>query len=67
MAYYLKGKIQGKYLLTSSFDPKATRGDVPYDQIVRMDYYPVTGIASQINYTSTNTHGQPLRPARMGI
>ncbi|MBF0522600.1 MAG: DUF11 domain-containing protein [Candidatus Omnitrophica bacterium] len=56
MAYYLRGKIKGKYLVTSSFDTdrqeKALFKSLNPDQ-----YYPVYGDASQLNYNATDTQG----------
>jgi uncharacterized repeat protein (TIGR01451 family) len=56
MAYYLKGKIKGKYLLTSSYDTERKQKEM-FRSIKDDQYYPVYGDASQVNYDATNTQG----------
>jgi len=56
MAYYLKGKIQGKYLLTSSFDTERNQKAM-FRTINQNDYYPVYGDSSQVNYDAADTQG----------
>ncbi|MBF0593812.1 MAG: DUF11 domain-containing protein [Candidatus Omnitrophica bacterium] len=56
MAYYLKGKIKGKYIITSSFDSQRAQKEM-FRSIKEDQYYPVYGDASQINYDATNTQG----------
>ncbi|MEI6438226.1 MAG: hypothetical protein WCO69_05710 [Candidatus Omnitrophota bacterium] len=56
MAYYLKGKIKGRYLLTSSFDSQRQQKEM-FRSIKDDQYYPVYGDASTINYDATNTQG----------
>ncbi|NLE65633.1 MAG: DUF11 domain-containing protein, partial [Elusimicrobia bacterium] len=56
MAYYLKGKVKGKYLVTSSFDTERQKKNV-LRAIKDEEYYPVYGDQSSINYDATNTQG----------
>ncbi|HLF18138.1 MAG TPA: Ig-like domain-containing protein [Candidatus Omnitrophota bacterium] len=56
LAYYLKGKILGKYIITSSFDSERDQKEL----LRNLDpdkYYPVYGDASTIDYQATNTQG----------
>jgi len=56
-AYYLKGKIKGKYLITSSLDTNRQRKEL-FKVIDPKKYYPVYGDASSINYEASDTQGQ---------
>ncbi len=56
MAYYLKGKVKGKYIITSSFDSDRKQKEM-FRSIKDDQYYPVYGDSSQINYDATNTQG----------
>ncbi len=56
MAYYLKGKVKGKYLLTSSFDTERRQKEM-FRSIKPDQYYPVYGDSSTVNYDATNTQG----------
>jgi uncharacterized repeat protein (TIGR01451 family) len=56
MAYYLKGKIKGKYIVTSSFDTDRQRKEA-LRSFKDEEYYPIYGDASTINYDATNTEG----------
>ncbi len=56
MAYYLKGKILGKYLVTSSFDSQRERKEI-FRNLDPEEYYPIYGDGSEINYDATNTQG----------
>lgn len=55
-AYYLKGKILGKYLVTSSFDQDRQQKAL-FRQLDPDTYYPIYGDKSSINYDATNTQG----------
>ncbi len=55
MAYYLKGKIKGKFIVTSRYD---TSSDPRHQLFTNLDpdhYYPVYGDSSQINYDARDT------------
>ncbi|UCG35640.1 MAG: DUF11 domain-containing protein [Candidatus Omnitrophota bacterium] len=56
LAYYLKGKIKGKYLITSSLDTERDKKEL-FRKIDPDKYYPVYGDASSTNYDATNTQG----------
>ncbi len=56
MAYYLKGKIKGKYLITSSYDSERRQKEM-FRDIDDDSYYPVYGDESSVNYDATNTQG----------
>ncbi len=56
LAYYLKGKVQGKYVVTSSFDTQRL-GKQALRTFRDEDYYPVYGDASTVNYDATDTQG----------
>ncbi len=57
LAYYLKGKIKGKYLITSSLDTERKRKEI-FKVVDPKKYYPVYGDASSINYEASDTQGQ---------
>jgi hypothetical protein len=56
MAYYLKGKILGKYLVTSSFDTERERKEI-FKKLDPDQYYPVYGDDSSVAYDATATQG----------
>lgn len=56
LAYYLKGKIKGKYLITSSLDTEREKKEL-FRNLDPDKYYPVYGDTSTINYDATNTQG----------
>lgn len=56
VAYYLKGKIKGKYLITSSFDSDRERKEL-FRNLDEDDYYPVYGDQSTVDYDATDTQG----------
>lgn len=55
-SYYLKGKIKGKYLITSSFDSKRSQKEL-FKNLDPDKYYPVYGDDSSIDYKATDTQG----------
>lgn len=56
LAYYLKGKIKGKFLITSSYDTeKSNRKSKLFTNLDPDKYYPVYGDASQLNYDAGET------------
>ena len=55
-AYYLKGQILGKYLITSSFDTDRPQKAM-FRQLDPNVYYPVYGDNSSINYDAADTQG----------
>ncbi|HSV27784.1 MAG TPA: hypothetical protein VLH60_07815, partial [Sedimentisphaerales bacterium] len=57
IAYYLKGRIKGRYLITSSFDSDRDRKDL-FRRIDPEKYYPVYGDNSSVNFDATNTQGR---------
>jgi len=56
IAYYLQGKILGKYLIESSFDTERKRKEI-FRNLDKDDYYPIYGDDSKIDYKATNTQG----------
>lgn len=56
LAYFLKGKIKGKYLVTSSFDSDREKKDI-FSKIDKDNYYPVYGDSSSLNREATDTQG----------
>ncbi len=56
LAYYLKGKIKGKYLITSSFNSDRQRKEL-FRNLDPDKYYPVYGDGSLIDYKNTDTQG----------
>jgi len=56
MAYYLKGKIKGKYIITSSYDTDREEKDL-FKSLDPEEYYPVYGDESSIDYQATDTQG----------
>ena len=56
LSYYLKGKIQGKYLITSSLDTQRDKKEL-FRNLDPDKYYPVYGDSSSVNYDATNTQG----------
>jgi len=57
IAYYLKGRIKGKYLITSSFDSDRDKKEL-FRKIEPQKYYPVYGDSSSVNFDATNTQGR---------
>jgi len=55
-AFYLKGQILGKYLITSSYDSDRAQKAL-FRKLDPNTYYPVYGDQSSINYDATNTQG----------
>ena len=55
-AYYLKGQILGKYLITSSYDSDRAQKAL-FRQLDPNTYYPVYGDQSSINYDAADTQG----------
>ncbi len=55
-AYYLKGKIMGKYFITSSLDTDRKKKEL-FRNLDPNKYYPVYGDASTVNYDAANTQG----------
>ncbi len=56
MAYFLKGKIKGKYLVTSSFDT-SRQNQTLFKNLDPNQYYPIYGDASSKDYSATDTQG----------
>ena len=56
LAYYLKAKIKGKYLITSSLDTEREQKEL-FRYIDPDKYYPVYGDNSRISYEAANTQG----------
>jgi hypothetical protein len=56
LTYYLKGKVKGKYLITSSFDSERDKKEL-FKNLDPNKYYPVYGDASSIDYAATDTQG----------
>ncbi len=56
VSYYLKGKIKGKYLITSSFDSDRERKQL-FRNLDEDTYYPVYGDQSEVDYDATDTQG----------
>ena len=56
LAFHLKGKIKGKYLVTASFDSDRDRKEL-FKNLDPDKYYPVYGDDSSTNYQATNTQG----------
>jgi hypothetical protein len=52
----LKGKIKGKYLITSSFDSERKKKEL-FKNLDPDKYYPIYGDESSINYSATDTQG----------
>jgi uncharacterized repeat protein (TIGR01451 family) len=58
IAYYLKGKIKGKYLVTSSFDSERHHESYLFRNLDPDRYYPVYGDSATIDYQANNTQGK---------
>ena len=56
LSYYLKGKVKGKYLITSSLDSERDRKEL-FKTLDPDKYYPVYGDGSSVNYKATDTQG----------
>jgi len=50
LAFFAKGKILGKYLLTAAYDTDKEKGDELFQRVAPDRYYPVYGDASEIGY-----------------
>jgi uncharacterized repeat protein (TIGR01451 family) len=57
LAYYLKGKILGKYMVTSSLDSDREKKEL-FRNLDPDKFYPVYGDGSSVNYDATNTQGK---------
>jgi hypothetical protein len=55
-AFYLKGQILGKYLITSSFDSDRAQKAL-FRKLDPNVYYPVYGDSSTVNYSAADTQG----------
>ncbi len=56
LAYYLKGKILGKFLITSSLDTDRKQKEL-FRNLDPDKYYPIYGDTSTIDYQATQTQG----------
>jgi len=56
LAYYLKAKVRGKYLITSSFDMDRERKAL-FRQLDEDELYPVYGDSSTLSLDATDTQG----------
>ena len=56
-AFYLKGKIKGKYLITSSYNSQKEKQNEFFKYLNPDDYYPLYGDFSDISYDATDTRG----------
>ncbi len=56
VAYYLKGKVKGKYLITSSLDTARQQKEL-FKSLDPNKYYPVYGDASSTSYAAADTQG----------
>ncbi|MCP3681749.1 MAG: DUF11 domain-containing protein [bacterium] len=56
LSYFLKGKILGKYAITSSYDSDRSRKEL-FRNLDPDKYYPVYGDNSSIDYKATETQG----------
>lgn len=50
LAFFAKGKILGKYLLTAAYDSDKEKRDGLFQQVDPKKYYPIYGDASEIGY-----------------
>ncbi len=59
-AFYLKGKVKGKYLLTLSYDSERgkTQDDELFNYLDPDKYYPIYGDSSQTDYDATDSDGK---------
>ncbi len=55
MAYYLKGKVKGKFLVTSRYDTASPLRQQLFTNLDPDLYYPVYGDDSEINYDARDT------------
>ncbi len=58
LAYYLKGKIKGKFLVTSRYDTTSPEQQKLFTNLDPEQYYPVYGDRSDINYDAHDTQGR---------
>ena len=56
LAYYLKGKVLGKFLITSSLDTDRKQKEL-FRNLDPDKYYPVYGDGSTLDYKATDTQG----------
>lgn len=56
LAYYLKGKVRGKYLVTSSLDTDRDKNEL-FRNLDPDKYYPVYGDESNLNASDSDTQG----------
>jgi len=56
LAYYLKGKVLGKFLITSSLDTDRKQKEL-FRNLDPDKYYPIYGDTSEIDYQATETQG----------
>ena len=56
LSYYLRGKILGKYLITSSLDSQRDQKKL-FTNLDPDKYYPVYGDESSVDYTAADTQG----------
>ena len=56
LAFHLKGKIKGKYLVTASFDSDRDKKEL-FRNLDPDKYYPVYGDDSSVSYANANTQG----------
>ncbi|MFQ5685151.1 MAG: choice-of-anchor U domain-containing protein [Candidatus Scalindua sp.] len=56
LSYYLKGKIKGKYLITSSLDTDRDKKEL-FKTLDPDKYYPIYGDGSSVNYSATDSQG----------
>ncbi|MBU0468336.1 MAG: DUF11 domain-containing protein [Candidatus Omnitrophica bacterium] len=56
LSYFLKGKVLGKYLITSSYDSEREKKAL-FAGLDKDEYYPVYGDDSTIDRTATDTQG----------
>ncbi len=57
LAYFLKGKLKGKFLVKSKFDTGDKRSAL-FTNLDPDEYYPIYGDKSQINYEGQNTNSR---------
>lgn len=56
VAFYLEGKVLGKYLITASYDTDRDRKEI-FRGVDKDKYYPVYGDSSTVDYSATDTQG----------
>ncbi|MBI1871672.1 MAG: DUF11 domain-containing protein [Chlamydiae bacterium] len=58
IAYYLKAKVKGKYLITSSLDTDRSNNTKLFTNIDPDRYYPVYGDSATLDYEATDTQSK---------